>query len=291
MTTSEVPMPPPSHDRPDRILDLLEESGGWRSGEEISGLLGVSRAAVAKHVAVLRERGHAIASLTRRGYCLLVRNDPLEAAVVESALHTKVLGRKDWHVFAETASTNNEAARLAMEGAPEGSVVFAERQTKGHGRKGKAWFSAPRGLQFSVILRPDLPARALEQLHVLGVLAVAEALEAASGLVVQRKAPNDVLINGRKTAGVLAVTGFRAEEPDWAVLGIGCNVNALAEDFPPELHGRVTSPLAEGAAALSRAALLAAVLDRLEYWYNTLQSDGAEALERAWESGLRLPTG
>ena len=279
-------MPYPRQDRPERILDLLEESGDWRSGEEISGLLGVSRAAVAKHVAVLRGRGHAIASLTRRGYRLLVRNDPLEAAAVQSALHTKTLGRASWHVFAETSSTNNEAARLAMEGAPEGVVVFAERQTKGHGRKGKAWFSAPRGLQFSVILRPDLPARSLDLLHALGVLAVAGALEAACPLPVRGKAPNDVLINGRKTAGVLAVTGFRAEEPDWAVLGIGCNVNALADDFPPELQGRVTSPLAEGAAPLSRAALLAAVLDRLEHWYDILRNGGTDAVQEAWEKRI-----
>ena len=279
-------MSQPPLERPDHILELLEETGDWRSGEEISGLLGISRAAVAKHVAALRTRGHAIASLTRRGYRLLVKNDPLEAAEVQHALRAKRLGRKEWHVFAETTSTNNEAVRLAMEGAPEGTVVFAERQTKGHGRKGKAWFSAPRGLQFSIILRPEPPEAVLEHLHALGALAVAEALEERSGLSAQTKEPNDVLMNGRKTAGVLAVTGFRAEEADWAVLGIGCNANALAEDFPQELRDRVTSPLAEGAPPLSRSLLLAAILDRLDERYAALQHNGPQALQEAWKKRL-----
>lgn len=276
-------MPSPYQDRPERILELLEEVRDWRSGEEISGLLGISRAAVAKHVAILRTRNHAIASLTRRGYRLLVRNDPLEVTAVQSALQTKCLGREEWHIFEEITSTNNKAVRLAMEGAPEGSVVFAERQTKGHGRKGKAWFSAPRGLQFSIVLRPKRPETILEHLHPLGTLAVAEALKEISGLEVQVKAPNDVLINGRKAAGVLTVTGFRAEEPDWAVLGIGCNVNALAEDFPQDLRERITSPLIEGAPPLSRTILLATILNRLDFWYAALQHDGDEKLRQAWE--------
>ena len=273
---------PTVQDRPGQVLALLEEDGQWRSGEDISRLLGISRAAVGKHVASLRTRGHAIESLTRRGYKLLIKNDPLDAPAVQAHLQTRRFGRHTWRTLQETASTNNVAVSLAMEGAGEGLVVFAEKQSQGQGRKGKAWFSAPRGLQFSLVLRPEMSAERLEWLHAIGVIAVVEAVEDLSGLRAEAKIPNDVLLRGKKAAGVLAVTGYRAEEPDWAVLGIGCNVNALAEEFPQELRGKATSVLAEGAGPLSRAALLAAILNRLEYWYDSLASKGLQPVRDMW---------
>lgn len=269
-------------DRPGQILSLLEKNSQWCSGEEISRLLGISRAAVGKHVGTLRAQGHVIDSLTRRGYRLRIKSDPLDAPAVRACLQTHRFGQMTWHILRETGSTNNVAANLAMEGAEEGTVIFAELQSQGQGRKGKSWFSAPRGLQFSLMLRPDMPGERLEWLQPAGVLSVAEAIEELSGLHAVAKPPNDVLIRGKKAAGILALTGYRAEEPEWAVLGIGCNVNALAEDFPQELRGKVTSTLAEGAGILSRAALLAAILNRLEYWYDSLANEGPEALRTMW---------
>ena len=208
---------------------------------------------------------------------------------------------KQWRYKDESGSTNTDALVWAMEGADEGSAVFAECQTKGRGRKGHDWFSAPRGLQFSLILRPggrsflSLPQeRAQALLTRMAGLAVAEAVRGLTGLAPALKEPNDVLLGQRKFCGILAETGFRAGAPEWVVLGIGCNVNALPEDFPEELRGKTCSLLSAGGRAVPRPQLLRSILERLDYWYEGLNSGAAarfeEAsakLEEAWARGQR----
>lgn len=250
---------------------MLEQAGGWCSGEAVSGRLGISRAAVGKHVAALRAEGHAIEAATRRGYRLLARRDAIDGGAVAARLHTEVLGKGEWHMLEETVSTNLEAARFAVEGAAEGTVVFAERQTLGRGRKRDDWISVPRGLQFSVILRPGSRYWDAGTLTGLGALAVARAVNNAAGIPAAFKPPNDVHVGGRKLAGILVETGYRVDEPEWAILGIGCNVNALSEDFPAEDRDRFTSVLLEAGRTVSRAALLQAVLEELEVLYRRMQ--------------------
>jgi len=260
----------------DLILTTLEESGAWCSGEDLAARLGVSRAAVSKHVNGLRAGGHAIEAATRRGYRLLARRDELNGAFLAASLRTRIFGKNDWHILEETTSTSHDAVRLANQGAAEGCVILAERQTQGRGRKGHAWISLPRGLQFSVLLRPQARTWDAGLLTGLGALAVARAVEKHTGLAPYFKPPNDVHINGRKLAGVLVETGLRGEEPDWAVIGIGCNVNALPEDFPADERledgrCRFTSILAESGRGVSRVLLLASILECLEDFYQRMQ--------------------
>ena len=283
---TQAKQPTPLTGRAEHILRLLEENGSWCSGEKLSELLGISRAAVAKQIAGLRLRGHVIQSVSGRGHRLLLKKESLDSAAVGENLRTRHIGRGEWHVHAETTSSSDEAIRLALSGAASGSVVVAERQSRGRGRKGHLWFSAPHGLMFSVLLRPAMPATDLVWLTPLGVLAVAEAVEEQTGLRPTVKAPNDVLIGRRKVAGVLLETGMRGGEPDWAVLGIGCNVNTLPEEFPPALQQDITSLFAESGEAASRAGLLAAILNRLEFWYERLESGDAKALLDVWERRL-----
>ena len=144
----------------DRVLALLREAAcgtgeGWRSGEEISALLGLSRAAVSKHVRTLRGRGFLIDAVPRRGYRLLAESGDFSAAAVRAGLRSRLLGQARWIWLEETDTTNNVAVRLAVEGAEEGCVVVAGRQSAGRGRKGRSWFSAPRSLAFTVVLRPS----------------------------------------------------------------------------------------------------------------------------------------
>lgn len=272
--------------RAEHILGLLEETGDWCSGERLSALLGISRAAVAKRIAGLRRHGHVIQSVTGRGHRLLLKKEDLDPVVVKDNLRTRSMGRGEWHMHAETTSSSDEAIRLALAGAAEGSVVVAESQSRGRGRKGHFWFSAPRGLMFSVLLRPSAPTATPARLTRLGVLAVAEAVEERTGLCPTIKTPNDVLIGRRKMAGVLLETGMRGGEPDWAVLGIGCNVNALPEEFPAALRNSATSVFAESGRAACRAGLLAAILNRLEFWYERLESGDQKALQEQWEQRI-----
>ena len=275
-----------SDERTEHLLRLLEQGGDWQSGETLSALLGISRAAVAKRIAGLRARGHAIQSVSGRGHKLLLKREELNADAVGRTLRTRHIGHGQWRVFAETTSSSDEAIAMALAGAVSGSVAVAERQSRGRGRKGHAWFSAPHALMVSVLLRPAVPAADLAWLTPLGVLAVVEAVETVAGLQPAVKAPNDVLVGRRKVAGVLLETGMRGGEPDWAVLGIGCNVNTPSEEFPPPLRNAVTSLLAESGAAVSRADLLAAVLNRMEFWYELLESGNVRSLREEWDRRL-----
>ncbi|CAK7060111.1 MAG: Bifunctional ligase/repressor BirA [Desulfovibrio sp.] len=254
------------------ILAMLEETETWVSGEGISQRLDISRAAVGKHIAALRAAGHAIEAATRNGYKLLAKRDSVDGEAVAASLTTHVFGKAGWTFFETTTSTNLKAAHLAEEGVPEGHVVVAERQTKGRGRKGHDWFSVPRGIQFSVLLYPQASFWDAESFTRLCAHAVANAVRELTGLESTVKMPNDVLIHGKKVAGVLVDTGYRGDEPEWAVVGIGCNVNALLEDFPETVRDQATSILVESGRPVSRNAILAAVLEKLETAYETLSA-------------------
>jgi BirA family transcriptional regulator, biotin operon repressor / biotin---[acetyl-CoA-carboxylase] ligase len=134
---------------------------------------------------------------------------------------TKVIGR-DIRVFQETTSTNDVIEKLAHDGVKEGVVVFAESQTRGRGRLGRKWLSpASRGLWFSVLLRPDLHPQEITQLTVASATALRRAIESLTGLKPQIKWPNDILVNGRKTAGILTELSAELDQVKYAILGIG----------------------------------------------------------------------
>ncbi|MDL2272699.1 biotin--[acetyl-CoA-carboxylase] ligase [Desulfovibrio sp. OttesenSCG-928-I05] len=269
--------PPQSAPARTRILEILAGTAGWRSGEDISAALGISRAAVAKHVAALRADGHAIDAATRRGYMLRVLRERLDGDDLAARLGTRRFGKQGWRILEETESTNLDAAALARSGTfTEGYVVFAERQSAGRGRKGNSWLSLPRGVQFSVLLRPDAAHWNAEDMTAVGARAVAAAVRECCGLDAVFKQPNDVFVNGRKLSGVLVETAMRGTEPEWAVLGIGCNVNALPEDFPAESAGRFTSLLGETGVVQDRARLLIAILEKLEQGYDAMQAGERE---------------
>ena len=253
----------------DHILRLLREAqagNGWVSGEKMSATLDMSRAAISKHVRILRETGYDIAALPRRGYCLNAEAEQFSEGAVRAALNSRILGQQRWLWLGETASTNTEAALRAMEGAPEGTVIVAERQMRGRGRRGHNWFSVPRSLTFSVILRPQTPTTP-ERLTLLAQHAVATAVEEQTGLHPLRKLPNDLLLHGRKFCGVLVEAGYRGPDMDWAVVGIGVNVNAREEDFTGSLAEAATSLYAASGRRQQRAELLARILERLEERY------------------------
>ena len=145
-------------------------------------------------------------------------------------------------VISETDSTNAYAAMLARKGAPHGSVVVAERQTAGRGRWSRRWESGEGGLYLSVVLRSEEGReRDLPLLPFLASVAAAEALERAASISVRLRWPNDLYVEGEKLGGVLCESSFTGSRLDFAVIGIGINVNQRREDFPPEVRSRATS--------------------------------------------------
>jgi len=148
--------------------------------------------------------------------------------------------------FESTGSTNEVALAWARDDAPHGAVVTAESQTQGRGRRGRAWSSpAGKGLYLSLILRPDLPPAHVPRLTILAALAVAHTVEKSSGVVAETKWPNDVLIGGRKVAGVLCEAEWKDGKLSFAVVGIGLNVNFRTEDLPERVLFPATSLLIE----------------------------------------------
>jgi BirA family biotin operon repressor/biotin-[acetyl-CoA-carboxylase] ligase len=150
-------------------------------------------------------------------------------------LETAYVGRS--LVFlAETGSTNQEARRLAETGAPEGTLVIAEHQTAGRGRLGRRW-DAPRGssLLLSLLFRPALAPAQVQQLTMVCGLAVIEAVELETGLRLELKWPNDIVLKGAKLGGILAESGLEGERVDYVVVGVGLNVNVEASELPDDL--------------------------------------------------------
>jgi len=209
---------------------------------------------------------------------------------VASLLRTEWFGH-NLLLLAQVGSTNDVAKKLALQGAPEGTVVVAEEQTAGRGRLGRRWM-APAGtcLLCSILFRPLLPLSRANWLTMLTSMAAADAIEETTGLRVGLKWPNDLIVGPaspgqgwRKLAGVLTETGERGGQPDFVIVGIGINVNVPPETLP-DLAPNATSILAEIGRETDRGALLAAFLNRVESRYRLVR-DG-ESPQPEWASRL-----
>ncbi|MEW6771172.1 MAG: biotin--[acetyl-CoA-carboxylase] ligase [Bacillota bacterium] len=246
----------------ERLVQLLKDRG-FVSGTEIGLRLGISRGAVWKHVRALREEGFAIFGSPRRGYRLGDVPDTLLPPVVLPFL-TGGFGRP-YRYHPVTSSTNDRAKELAQSGAPEGTVVVAEQQTGGRGRRGRSWHSPPGGLWFSLLLRPDVPPAETQTLPLLLSVAVVRGIEEHLGLQPGLKWPNDILLGGRKVGGILTEMSAETEQVHHVVAGIGLNVNITS--FPPELETTATSLRIQSGGEVSRARLLGVLLAVIEEDY------------------------
>ncbi len=184
--------------------------------------------------------------------------------------------------FDSLPSTNTEAARQAVQGAPEGLCVVAREQTQGRGRAGRIWLSPPdAGLYFSLVLRPhELPARAWPLLTLMAALAVRDALLEACELETDIKWPNDIMVNERKLCGILAET-VEADTGRAVIIGIGINLNEGA--FSPELKNVATSVSALTGRTPDNERLLQSLILAIERRYKILQAaKGEEETVRDW---------
>jgi len=258
----------------DVLRMLYDNHGRWITETELSKNLQVPAETVRDLVQMLQDDGYQVESSPDRGY-RLVYQDSLTPEAVTPGLMSRVFGRRDYFYYREIDSTNNRALELAAEGYPEGTVVVAEKQTAGRGRRGRTWYSPPRhGIYVSVIFRPQLPVREVPRLSLVIGVAVAETLETSFQLPARIKWPNDILINNRKVAGVLSevVTGSRGV--DYIVTGIGLNINNPLQDFPGDLRTAPTSIMAEKEIPVSRVRVLQGLLMHLEArYYQLLDGD------------------
>ncbi len=269
-----------------QILSALRNAGGGAvSGADLSQRLGISRAAIWARIDELRKLGYDIEAGPHFGYRLIDSPDALHADDLVARLgKTKVVGR-DIRVFEETTSTNDIIEKLARDGVKEGAVVFAESQTKGRGRLGRKWMSpTKKGLWFSVLLRPDLRPMQTTQLTVAAATALARAIRIETGIKPEIKWPNDILIKGRKVAGILTELNAELDHVKYIILGVGVDVNLNAGEFPTELRSIATSLKVEGDKTISRPALAVAILRELDRDYARIGDGEFAAVADEWES-------
>lgn len=260
------------------ILTRVSEQGPrYVSGGKIAKELGISRTAVWKHVESIRRDGGIVRAAPRLGYRLANPQDVLLAGAVH--VDTAVVGR-EYVYLQEVDSTNSEAKRRIRGGCSHGLVVVAEAQTAGRGRMGRNWHSVPgKGIYLSVVFFPEyLPISQAPQLIPLAAIAVYRAMVKVTGLPVELKWPNDLLLEGRKLGGILLEAGGETDRLRYVVVGIGINVNLTEEEIPDTLRETATSLYLAGSKSVPRRHLLEEILMSLDTYYRDYITKGPETM-------------
>jgi BirA family biotin operon repressor/biotin-[acetyl-CoA-carboxylase] ligase len=271
------------HPKSGTILRLFRSSCDYISGERFSRELGVSRTAVWKHISSLRKSGYRIEAVPSRGYRLIFSPDSMDLHEINALIEGAKIGRRLDYV-PSTASTNVDAFRLAEDGAAEGTVVLADSQTGGKGRRGRIWAS-PAGVNLycSVVLRPSIMPHEAPQLTFLSAVAAARAIEQTTELTPEIKWPNDVLISGKKVAGLLNEMNAETDGINFVILGIGINLNMTADQFPVELRNPATSLLLESGSRVDRSRFTGILLNELDRLYADFQVHGFAPVRSEWQ--------
>ena len=264
------------------LLRLLAENATIViSGDRIAREIGVSRSTVWRWVERLRELGVKVKGQAATGYFLEKVPDVLSPDVLKKRLKGSLFAKHIYHFF-KTDSTNRVAFELGRAGEPEGVVVLAEEQTLGRGRAGHAWHSErAMGIYVTLLLRPKLAPVQAPLLTIMAGLSAHAAVEAVTGLAVDLKWPNDLIMRGKKAGGILTEMHAEPGMVRFVVVGIGLNVNQ--EKFPGELGGLATSLRQETGKAQSRMELLVRLLREFETDYNRFLREGITGVVQRFE--------
>lgn len=266
----------------DKILQALEQADGYLSGQELSGMLGVSRTAVWKAIEKLREEGYQIEAVTKRGYRLVNTEDTdiLNQVEIEKRLTTKWVGRPTIYEK-ETDSTNNEIMRMSDAGAAEGTLVVASKQTAGKGRRGRVWVSPSGGnVYMSILVKPQISANIAPMSTLIMALSIYEAmrdLDCSDDIRFGIKWPNDVVISTdgityRKFVGIL--TEMRLEDTAIRDVTIGTGLDLNQESVAEEFRQTATTLSIALGHKVNRAAVTAACWNHFEPDYEAFLQAG-----------------
>lgn len=265
------------------LLTLLVENATIViSGARIAREIGVSRSTVWRWVTQLRGLGVHVKGQPRTGYFLEKVPDIVTPNMLRQRLKGNVFGKRIYHFF-KTDSTNRVAMELGHAGGPEGAVILAEEQTAGRGRAGRTWHSERgTGIYLTLLLRPRLAPVQAPLLTMMAGLSAHAAVQAITGLSVDLKWPNDLLIRGKKAGGILTEMYAETSQVRFVIVGIGINVNQ--DKFPGELGGVSTSLRAETGRAQSRLELLVRLLREFEKDYDQFLHEGVASVVKRFET-------
>ena len=260
----------------ENIISILESNKGlFISGEKLANDLNVSRAAVWKVIKSLKNEGYDILSVSNKGYALLKETDILSSKIIKDNM-PKYRDKFNFVIYKTVESTNIVARGMAMNGADSGTVVIAEEQTSGYGRNGKSFFSPyGTGIYMSIILNLKKEKKIFNSSFITtaAAMAVSKSIEEISNENTQIKWVNDVFINGKKVCGILTEGAFSFEDGklDYAVIGIGINVNFPKNGFPEEINNIAVSINKMQNNKDIRNILIAKILERMyEYYFNNV---------------------
>jgi len=243
-----------------KIYAQLKNTDGFISGETLSTALGITRAALWKHINAMKTDGALIESVTSRGYRLI--SPPTVPRAEYLAAHT----RHDMPVYYKPSVTStNDVAKTAAQSEPGEAVFIAGQQTAGKGRKGRTWVSPKNaGLYMSFLVRPSIEPARVSGLTLMAAVALSDAIQAATGIHTQIKWPNDILIGGKKAVGILTESLLNMDGIDYIVCGMGINV--AQKSFDDELKEKATSLTMHGKTNTTElaAAIIDAFLDALD---------------------------
>lgn len=248
-----------------KILNILRNHDGYVSGQELCEKFGVSRTAVWKTIKLLKEEGYEIKAVPNKGYHIVSYPDVILAEEVKSRLQTEWAG-KHVQYFETIDSTNNKAKQLAEEGAPHGTLVIADRQDAGKGRRGRDWSTLPgTAIAMSLIVRPQIRPEKISMLTLIMGLAVVSACNQLPGVDARIKWPNDIILDGRKICGILTEMSAELNAVHYLVIGAGINVNMLT--FPEEIQEIATSLALVTGCKVNRAELIQRCMEYFEQYY------------------------
>lgn len=282
--SADQPVPPPGEPTLLRVLDALKTTRhSFVSGSALAASLGLSRTSIWKHIQALRGRGYQIESHPKQGYRLTDTPDLLIPEEVLTGLQTRWLAHEYLHLD-RTTSTNDEAMRLALQDGPHGALIVAEQQTQGRGRLRRPWLSSPhRGIYLSILLRGPLPFDRAPQVTMVAALSLTRCLRMDWGIEAFTKWPNDVLVQGRKIAGILTEAKSDQDQIHFLIVGIGININHSRSDLSETFRYPATSLALELGHAVKRQDFLRSYLQKLEMDYERWIKDGFTVFSDEWK--------
>lgn len=270
--------------RLEEFLGFLQGSKGYASGQLLAKKAGISRSAVWKQIRRLRQCGYSIESLHGMGYRLAGSTTHPVPWELAKMLRTSLVGKN--FVYRDSVdSTQAIAIALAEKQSAAGTVVIAEQQSSGRGRLKRKWLSPRGGLWMSVVIRPAIPTATSTMLPFVAALAVCDAIRETTGLSAALKWPNDVMVKGRKVAGILLDLSAEAETVNYAVIGIGINANVDTAKIKIDREGRpaITSLQEELGREVNRLQLAGVLLEKLEQFYMMMERDGPASIVAEWK--------
>lgn len=270
----------------EEILRLLRSADGYISGQELCNRFGVSRTAVWKAINQLKEAGYEIEAQQNKGYRLMAAPDLMTEAEIKSLMHTEWVAKEVLY-FDTIDSTNIKAQELAEKGYQSGTLVVADKQESGKGRRGRSWVSpSGTGIFMTLMIKPDINPNNASMLTLVAALAVAKAITSVTGEKALIKWPNDIVINGKKVCGILTEMNAQFDYINHIVVGIGINVHN--ESFPEEISQMASSLMIEaGGKRFHRAQIIAETMSYFEQYYDTfLKTQDLSALVREYDELL-----